>query len=90
MGSFNGFLVAFCRIPAIIVTLGTMALYRTLLVEYSDAQTVLTVNLPKWLLDLPRVNVLSYERLNLRLNSLCQWLRSLVHLRQSPKTVGLL
>ena len=67
MGSFNGFLVAFCRIPAIIVTLGTMALYRTLLVEYSDAQTVLTVNLPKWLLDLPRVNVLSYERLNLRL-----------------------
>jgi rhamnose transport system permease protein len=67
MGSFNGFLVAFCRIPAIIVTLGTMAMYRTLLVEYSDAQTVLTVNLPKWLLDLPRVNVLSYERLNLRL-----------------------
>ena len=27
MGSFNGFLVAVCRIPAIIVTLGTMALY---------------------------------------------------------------
>ena len=67
MGGFNGFLVAFCRIPAIIVTLGTMALYRTLLVEYSDAQTVLTVNLPQWLLDLPRFNVLSYERLHLRL-----------------------
>ena len=67
MGGFNGFLVAFCRIPAIIVTLGTMALYRTLLVEYSDAQTVLTVNLPQWLLNLPRVNVLSYERLHLRL-----------------------
>ncbi len=67
MGGFNGFLVAFCRIPAIIVTLGTMALYRTLLVEYSDAKTVLTVNLPQWLLDLPRFNVLSYERLHLRL-----------------------
>ena len=67
MGSFNGFLVAFCRIPAIIVTLGTMALFRTLLVEYSDAQTVLTVNLPQWLLELPRINVVSYEGLHFRL-----------------------
>ncbi|MGY8751922.1 MAG: ABC transporter permease [Fidelibacterota bacterium] len=67
MGGFNGFLVAFCGIPSIIVTLGTMALYRTLLVEYSDAQTVLTVNLPQWLLDIPRVNILSFDGLNLRL-----------------------
>ena len=67
MGGFNGFLVAFCGIPSIIVTLGTMAMYRTLLVEYSDAQTVLTVNLPQWLLDIPRVNILSFDGLNLRL-----------------------
>ena len=67
MGGFNGFLVAFCGIPSIIVTLGTMALYRTLLVEYSDAQTVLTVNLPEWLLNIPRVNIFSYDGLNLRL-----------------------
>ena len=66
MGGINGILVAYARIPAIIVTLGTLALYRTLLVEYSDAQTVLTVNLPQWLLDLPRVNVVSYGRLHLR------------------------
>ena len=45
MGGINGILVAYCRIPSIIVTLGTMALYRTLLVEYSDAQTVLTLSL---------------------------------------------
>ena len=63
MGGFNGVLVAYCRVPAIIVTLGTMALFRTLLVEYSDAQTVLTVNLPQWLLDLPRS--VSYTHLTL-------------------------
>lgn len=66
MGGINGVLVAYCRIPSIIVTLGTMALYRTLLVEYSDAQTVLTVNLPRWLLNLPSMNVFSIDRLHLR------------------------
>ena len=66
LGAFNGVIVAYCRVPAIIVTLGTLALYRTLLVEYSDAQTILTVNLPQWLIDLPRLNVASYERFHLR------------------------
>ncbi len=34
LGGFNGFLVAFVRVPAIIVKLGTLSLYRTILVEY--------------------------------------------------------
>jgi rhamnose transport system permease protein len=67
MGAFNGVLVAYGRVPAIIVTLGTLALYRTMLVEYSDAQTVLTANLPQWLLDLPRANIYSVGGLDLRL-----------------------
>jgi rhamnose transport system permease protein len=67
MGAFNGALVAYGRVPAIIVTLGTLALYRTMLVEYSDAQTVLTANLPQWLLDLPRANIYSVGGLDLRL-----------------------
>jgi rhamnose transport system permease protein len=66
LGACNGALVAWCRVPAIIVTLGTLALFRTLLVEYSDAQTILTVNLPQWLVDLPRLNVVSFGRLHLR------------------------
>ncbi len=66
MGVFNGVIVAYGRVPAIIVTLGTLALYRTMLVEYSDAQTVLTVNLPEWLLDLPRANILSLGDLDIR------------------------
>ena len=67
LGAINGLLVAYGRVPSIIVTLGTLALYRTILVEYSDAQTVLTANLPQWLLDLPRATIASYGNLDLRL-----------------------
>jgi rhamnose transport system permease protein len=67
MGSVNGLLVAYGRIPSVIVTLGTLAIYRTILVEYSDAQTVLTANLPQWILELPRVNIFSLGDLDLRL-----------------------
>lgn len=67
MGAFNGVLVAYGGVPAIIVTLGTLALYRTMLVEYSGAQTVLTANLPEWIIDLPRVNIFSLGELDLRI-----------------------
>ena len=40
MGALNGLLVAYGRVPAIIVTLGTLALYRSILVEYGNAKTV--------------------------------------------------
>lgn len=66
MGAVNGLLVAFGRVPAIITTLGTLALYRTLLVEYSDAQSVITSSLPQWLVELPTRNFLSYGDLDLR------------------------
>jgi rhamnose transport system permease protein len=67
MGAFNGVLVAYGRVPSVIVTLGTLAIYRTFLVEYSDAQTVLTANLPQWILDLPRANIFQIGELDLRL-----------------------
>ncbi len=67
MGSLNGLLVAYGGVPAIIVTLGTLAIYRTILVEVSDAQTVLTADLPDWLLELPRQNIISGGGLDLRL-----------------------
>jgi len=66
LGSINGLLVAYGRVPAVIVTLGTLAIYRTILVEYSDAQTVLTADLPEWILNLPRVNIVSFGDLDLR------------------------
>ncbi len=67
MGVVNGFIVAYGRVPAIITTLGTLAIYRTLLVDYSNAQTVITASLPQWVLDLPRANLLSIGDLDVRL-----------------------
>lgn len=59
MGALNGVLVAYGRVPAIITTLGTLAIYRTLLVQYSDSKTVTANSLPLWLQDLPRVDLLT-------------------------------
>ncbi|HHY57242.1 MAG TPA: ABC transporter permease [Chloroflexi bacterium] len=67
MGSINGLLVAYGRVPAIIVTLGTLALYRTILVEISGANSVLTNELPRWLVNLPPVNVFTIGALDIRL-----------------------
>lgn len=67
LGAVNGLLVSYGKVPAIIVTLGTLALYRTLLVEFSDAQSILTANLPEWILDLPRANIFTVGNLDLRL-----------------------
>lgn len=67
MGMVNGLFVAYGRIPAVIVTLGTLAIYRTILVEYSNAQTVLTADLPQWILELPRSNIISFGDLDFRL-----------------------
>jgi rhamnose transport system permease protein len=56
-GMINGLLVAYARIPSIIVTLGTMALFRSALVEYSDAKSITTNNLPTWLVDFPNTQL---------------------------------
>src|SRR5262245_44665707 len=55
MGLINGLLVAYGRIPSIVVTLGTLAIYRGILIDYSGAKTVTTSSLPDWLVNLPRV-----------------------------------
>lgn len=67
MGMINGLLVAYGRVPAIITTLGTLAIYRTILVDYSEAQTVLTSKLPQWMLDMPSQNLFSIGSLEIRL-----------------------
>ena len=67
MGLINGVVVSYGRVPSIIVTLGTLAIYRTLLVNYSNAKTVLTRDLPEWLLDLPRANLFKVGELDFRL-----------------------
>lgn len=65
-GLVNGLLVAFARVPSIIVTLGTMALFRSFLVEYSDARSITTANLPEWLVGFPNHQVFSIGGFQMR------------------------
>ncbi|MEZ4734939.1 MAG: ABC transporter permease [Caldilineaceae bacterium] len=67
MGLLNGLIVAYGRVPAIITTLGTLALYRSLLVNYSNAQTITTNTMPQWLLDLPRLDFVSFGEIDIKL-----------------------
>jgi rhamnose transport system permease protein len=66
LGVVNGILVAYGRVPAIITTLGTLAIYRTLLVEYSGAKTVTTASLPEWLVNMPQLTLFSLGELDFR------------------------
>lgn len=66
MGLINGLIVAYGRVPAIITTLGTLAIYRTILVEFSDAQTIITSSLPAWIVELPSQNALQIGDFDIR------------------------
>jgi rhamnose transport system permease protein len=65
-GAINGALVSYGRVPSIIVTLGTLALFRTFLVEYSDARTITTTSLPAWIVDLPQQTLFSIGPIDFR------------------------
>ncbi|MGB8818443.1 MAG: ABC transporter permease [Rhizobiaceae bacterium] len=65
-GAINGALVAYGRVPSIIVTLGTLALFRTFLVEYSDARTITTDSLPDWLVELPQLSAFTLFGFDIR------------------------
>lgn len=67
MGLINGALVAYGRVPAIIVTLGTLAIYRGYLVNFANARTITTGMLPDWLVELQRVNLFSVGEVDVRL-----------------------
>lgn len=54
LGLFNGVIVAYGRVPAIIVTLGTLAIYRSWLISHAEARTITAGSLPQWIIDLPQ------------------------------------
>lgn len=58
-GAVNGALVAYARVPSIIVTLATMAIFRSFLVEYSGAKSITSSNLPQWLVNFPNTPLFS-------------------------------
>jgi rhamnose transport system permease protein len=66
LGVINGALVAWGRVPAVVVTLGTLAIYRGVLVDLSGAKTVTTDSLPQWLVNLPTLNIAPIGTLDIR------------------------
>lgn len=66
MGAINGLLVAYGRVPSIIVTLSTLAIYRSFLVEYSNAVPITTNNLPRWVVELNSISLLNIGGYELR------------------------
>jgi rhamnose transport system permease protein len=65
-GMVNGLLVAYARVPSIIVTLATMAIFRSLLVEYSNGKSITTNTLPAWLTDFPNLPLFTLFGLEFR------------------------
>ena len=66
LGLINGLLVAYGNVPAIITTLGTLAIYRAILVGGANAESIITSALPNWLVDLPRLNAFTVGSLEIR------------------------
>jgi rhamnose transport system permease protein len=66
LGGVNGIIVAYGRVPAIIVTLATLAIYRGMLVDYAQAKTITTQMMPQWLLNLPRLNAFTLGEIEIR------------------------
>ncbi len=60
LGTLNGILVAYGRVPSLIVTFGTMAIYRSTIVAFpAGTKNVVTHELPEWIIDLGRTNLFS-------------------------------
>ena len=67
LGLINGLIIAVGRVPAIITTLGTLAIYRAVLVSGANAESIITSALPTWLVDLPRLNAFTIGELQIRM-----------------------
>ena len=67
LGLLNGTLVAYGRVPSIIVTLGTLAIYRTWLIDHANSRTITADSLPQWLVEFPQRTVVGLGGLDIRL-----------------------
>ena len=67
MGGINGVIVSYGRVPAIITTLATLAIYRSVLITVANAQTIETRGLPEWIVNFPGTTLLEFGRLDIRL-----------------------
>jgi rhamnose transport system permease protein len=66
LGIINGLIVAYGGVPAIVATLGTMALFRSILVTVTDSRPVTTARLPDWIVDMNGIKLISIDDLDVR------------------------
>jgi rhamnose transport system permease protein len=66
LGAINGVIVAYGRVPAIITTLGTLAIYRSWLISHGEGRTITADSLPSWVVDLPTRTVFGIGGLDIR------------------------
>jgi rhamnose transport system permease protein len=66
LGAVNGVIVAYGRVPAIVTTLGTLAIYRSWLVSHGEGRTITADSLPSWVVDLPTRTVVGVGGLDVR------------------------
>ncbi len=66
LGLINGTLVSYGRVPSIIVTLGTLAIFRSILVSYPGNKIVVTNDLPPWVINLGQMNLFTIGGFNIR------------------------
>jgi rhamnose transport system permease protein len=67
LGAINGAIVAYGRVPAIITTLATLAIYRVITIEVGEARTVTTRGFPDWLVDFAGTNLTVIGDFDIRL-----------------------
>ncbi len=64
-GAINGLIIAYGSCPAIVATLGTLALYRGILFQYAGIGNISTSQLPDWISQLPSQVVFSIGSINI-------------------------
>jgi len=66
MGAINGVIVAYGRVPAIITTLATLAIYRVVLLEVAEARTIITSGFPEWVVRFQGTNMVEIGDVDIR------------------------
>ncbi len=69
-GAINGAIISYGRVPSVICTLGTLALFRTFVIEYANSLPVMSNQLPDWITTIGGFNsivLLRFRGLELRM-----------------------
>lgn len=69
-GAINGLIVSYGRVPSVICTLSTLAIFRTFVIEYANSLPIMSNQLPDWITTIEGFNsivLFNFRGLQLRL-----------------------